>query len=310
MSQILIVGTLAFDEIITPFGESGRVLGGSASYISLSSRKIFDGDIGVISVVGNDFPASYLDLFAENRIDLSGVKTLPDEKSFYWKGKYHNDLNKRDTLVTEVNALAHFEPEVPEKYKKADFLVLGNLHPAIQKSVIEQMEKRPAFIALDTMNYWMDTAWDELMEVISLIDILIVNDEEARQLTKEYSLVKAAKKIQEMGPKYVIIKKGEHGALLFKKHNIFFAPALPLEEVFDPTGAGDTFAGGFIGQLAKTGIIDFERMKNAVISGSNLASFTVEKFGTQRLEEVQDEEIKDRLQDFIQLTQFDIELLD
>ncbi len=310
MSQILVVGTLAFDEIITPFGESGKILGGSASYISLSSRKIFNDEIGIISVVGNDFPQNYLDLFTQNNIDISGVKKIENEKSFYWKGKYHNDLNKRDTLVTEVNALAHFEPQVPEKFKKADFLVLGNLHPSIQKSVIEQMNKRPAFIALDTMNYWMDTAWDELMDVISRIDILIVNDEEARQLTKEYSLVKAAKKIQEMGPQFVIIKKGEHGALLFKKNNIFFAPALPLEEVFDPTGAGDTFAGGFIGQLAKTGIIDFDRMKNAVISGSNLASFTVEKFGTQRLENLTKEEIKHRLSDFINLTQFDIELIE
>jgi sugar/nucleoside kinase (ribokinase family) len=310
MSQILVVGTMAFDEIITPFGESGRILGGSASYISLSSRKIFKGEIGVVSVVGNDFPNSYLELFSNNNIDLSGVQKINDQKSFYWKGKYHNDLNRRDTLVTEVNALKHFEPVVPNKFKKADFLVLGNLHPSIQKSVIEQMEKRPAFIALDTMNYWMDTAWDELMEVISLIDILIVNEEEARQLTKEYSLVKAAKKIQNMGPKYVIIKKGEHGALLFKKNNIFFAPALPLEEVFDPTGAGDTFAGGFIGQLAKTGIIDFDRMKNAVISGSNLASFTVEKFGTKRLENLPEKEIQDRLKDFINLTQFDIELLE
>ncbi len=310
MSQILVVGTMAFDEIITPFGESGKILGGSASYISLSARKIFNGDIGVVSVIGKDFPNEYLELFEKNNIDTTGVEKMENEKSFYWKGKYHNDLNKRDTLATEVNALAHFEPKVPEKYKKADFLVLGNLHPKIQKSVIEQMDKRPAFIALDTMNYWMDTAWDDLMEVISMIDILIVNDEEARQLTKEYSLVKAAKKIQEMGPEYVIIKKGEHGALLFKNNKIFFAPALPLEDVFDPTGAGDTFAGGFIGQLAKTGIIDFELMKNAVITGANLASFTVEKFGTERLINLQEEEIKERLKDFIHLTQFDIELLD
>ena len=310
MSQILVVGTMAFDEIITPFGESGKILGGSASYISLSSRKIFEDEIGVVSVVGNDFPDAYLNLFRNNNIGISGVKKLENEKSFFWKGKYHNDLNKRDTLATEVNALAHFEPKVPEKFKKADFLVLGNLHPAIQKSVIEQMQEPPAFIALDTMNYWMNTAWDELMDVISMIDILIVNDEEARQLTKEYSLVKAAKKIQEMGPEYVIIKKGEHGALLFKKNKIFFAPALPLEEVFDPTGAGDTFAGGFIGQLAKTGIIDFDRMKNAVISGSNLASFTVEKFGTERLANLNNEEIKHRLREFINLTQFDIELLE
>ena len=310
MSQILVVGTMAFDEIITPFGESGKILGGSASYISLSARKIFNGDIGVVSVIGKDFPNEYLELFEKNNIDTTGVEKMENEKSFYWKGKYHNDLNKRDTLATEVNALAHFEPKVPEKYKKADFLVLGNLHPKIQKSVIEQMDKRPAFIALDTMNYWMDTAWDDLMEVISMIDILIVNDEEARQLTKEYSLVKAAKKIREMGPEYVIIKKGEHGALLFKNNKIFFAPALPLEDVFDPTGAGDTFAGGFIGQLAKTGIIDFELMKNAVITGANLASFTVEKFGTERLINLQEEEIKERLKDFIHLTQFDIELLD
>ncbi len=310
MSQILIAGTLALDEIITPFGESGKILGGSASYISLSARKIFDDEIGIISVIGEDFPEKYIDLLKNNKIDISGVQKIQNEKSFYWKGKYHNDLNKRDTLVTKVNALAHFQPEVPEKFKNADFLVLGNLHPGLQKSVIKQMKKRPAFIALDTMNYWMNTAWDELIDVISLIDILIVNDEEARQLTKEYSLVKAAKKIYGMGPKYVIIKKGEHGALLFKKHNIFFAPALPLEEVFDPTGAGDTFAGGFIGQLAKTGIINFKQMKNAVISGSNLASFTVEDFGAKKLLKIGPKEIIQRLQDFIHLTQFDIELLD
>ncbi len=309
MSQLLIVGSMAFDEIISPFGESGRILGGSASYISISARKIFDGDIGIVSVIGNDFTEDYIQKFQERNIDLSGVTKMENEKSFFWKGKYHNDLNKRDTLITEVNALAHFTPIVPQKFKNADFLMLGNLHPTVQKSVIEQMEQKPKFVALDTMNFWMDTAWDELMEVLKLIDILVVNDEEARQLTKEYSLVVAARKIQEMGPEFVIIKKGEHGALLFHDKNIFFAPALPLEEVFDPTGAGDTFAGGFIGQLAKTGIISFERMKNAVIAGSNLASFTVEKFGTERLEEVTDDEIINRLQDFIRLTQFEIELV-
>ena len=309
MSQILVVGTMAFDEIISPFGESGRILGGSASYISMSSRKIFDGKIGIVSVIGNDFTQKHIQKFYERHIDLTGVTKLKNQKSFFWKGKYHNDLNKRDTLLTEVNALEHFKPVVPDSFKKSDFLMLGNLHPTIQKSVIEQMEQRPKFIALDTMNYWMDTAWEELLEVLKFIDILIVNDEEARQLTKEYSLVIAARKIQEMGPKYVIIKKGEHGALLFHKKNIFFAPALPLEEVFDPTGAGDTFAGGFIGQLAKTGVIDFERMKNAVITGSNLASFTVEKFGTQRLEKVTKEELSKRLQEFVSLTKFEIELI-
>ena len=307
MSKILVVGTVAFDEIITPFGETGKILGGSASYISMAAAKLAY-NIGIVSVIGNDFPQEYLDKFTQRNIDITGIDQLQDEKTFYWKGKYHNDLNRRDTLITEVNALAHFNPKVPDEYKNATFLMLGNLHPAIQLSVIEQMETRPKMIALDTMNFWMDTAWDDLMKVIKEIDILIVNDEEARQLTNEYSLVTAAHKIQEMGPKFVIIKKGEHGALLFHSKNIFFAPALPLEEVFDPTGAGDTFAGGFIGSLAKTGAINFESMKKAVICGSNLASFTVEKFGTERLESLTKEQIKSRLQDFVSLTQFDIEL--
>ncbi len=308
MSKLLIIGSLAFDEIITPFGQSGKILGGSASYISLAARKVFKDTIGIVSVIGEDFPDEYIQKFRKQNIDLQGVKQLPGEKSFYWKGKYHNDLNKRDTLVTEVNALAKFTPEVPENFKDAKFLMLGNLHPSVQKNVILQMNSRPELIALDTMNFWMDTAWDELLNVLKMIDILIVNDEEARQLTKEYSLVSAAKKIFEMGPKYVIIKKGEHGALLFHEKNIFFAPALPLEEIFDPTGAGDTFAGGFMGQIAKNGPINFDYMKNAVITGSNLASFTVEKFGTQRLEEIDKDEINNRLQDFVRLTQFDIEL--
>jgi sugar/nucleoside kinase (ribokinase family) len=308
MSQILVVGTVAFDEIITPFGETGKILGGSASYISMSAAKLTS-DIGIVSVIGNDFPKEYMQKFINRNIDISGIDRLENEKTFYWKGKYHNDLNKRDTLVTEVNALAHFNPKVPQNFKNADFLMLGNLHPAVQQSVIEQMETRPKMIALDTMNFWMDTAWDELLSVIKMIDILIINEEEARQLTKEYSLVTAAHKIQEMGPKFVIIKKGEHGALLFHGKKIFFAPALPLEEVFDPTGAGDTFAGGFIGSLAKTGVISFGSMKKAVICGSNLASFTVEKFGTERLESLQHDEINSRLQEFISLTQFDIEIV-
>ena len=307
MSKILVVGTVAFDEIITPFGETGKILGGSASYISMAAAKI-NPDVGIVSVIGNDFPDAYLQKFQDRSINIDGIEKMSAEKTFYWKGKYHNDLNKRDTLATEVNCLAHFNPVVPEDYKDADFLMLGNLHPSIQQSVIDQMEERPKLIALDTMNFWMDTAWDDLLKVLKNIDILIINDEEARQLSKEYSLVRAAKIIQAMGPKYLIIKKGEHGALLFHGKNIFFAPALPLEDVFDPTGAGDTFAGGFIGRLAKIGNISFSAIKNAVICGSNLASFTVEKFGTERLESLEKQEMKSRLQDFINLTHFEIEL--
>ncbi len=308
MSKILAVGTVAFDEIITPFGKTGKILGGSASYISLAAQKLID-DIGIVSVVGSDFPENYLQKFISRGIDISGIEKLENEKTFYWKGRYHNDLNRRDTLVTEVNALAHFNPVVPDDYRDAEFLMLGNLHPALQKAVINQMKKRPKLVALDTMNFWMDTAWDELMQVLKLVDILIINDEEARQLSKDYSLVRAAKTIQQKGPKYLIIKKGEHGALLFHDKDIFFAPALPLEDVFDPTGAGDTFAGGFIGRLAKLEDIGFEAMKSAVICGSNLASFTVEEFGTQRLENLNKTEIKERLQEFIHLTQFEIELV-
>ncbi len=308
MSKILAVGTVAFDEIITPFGQTGKILGGSASYISMAAKMLTD-QVGIVSVIGEDFPDDYLQKFKDRHIDISGIEKLKGEKTFYWKGKYHNDLNRRDTLVTEVNALAHFNPIVPDTFKDAEFLMLGNLHPVLQQSVIDQMSKRPKLIALDTMNFWMNTAWDDLMIVLKNIDILIINDEEARQLSKDYSLVRAAKTIQAMGPKYLIIKKGEHGALLFDGQNIFFAPALPLEDVFDPTGAGDTFAGGFIGRLAKMEDIGFNAMKNAVICGSNLASFTVEKFGTERLESLTEAEIKARLKDFIHLTQFEIELV-
>ena len=308
MSKILTVGTVAFDEIITPFGETGKILGGSASYISMAAKKLTE-QVGIVSVIGYDFPDEFLQKFIKRDIDITGIEKLENEKTFYWKGKYHNDLNKRDTLVTEVNCLSHFNPVVPDDYKDADFLMLGNLHPAIQQAVINQMTTRPKLIALDTMNFWMDTAWDDLMTILQNIDILIINDEEARQLSKDYSLVRAAKTIQAMGPKYLIIKKGEHGGLLFHGKNIFFAPALPLEDVFDPTGAGDTFAGGFIGKLAQLEDISFNAMKNAVICGSNLASFTVEQFGTKRLETLTKPEIKERLQDFIHLTQFEIELV-
>lgn len=307
MGKLLIVGTLAFDAIETPFGKTDKILGGAATFIGLAASQ-FDVNSAIISVIGDDFPQAYLDLLSEKNIDLSGVEIVKGGKTFYWKGKYHNDLNTRDTLVTELNTLADFNPVVPENFKDADVVMLGNLHPNIQLSVIEQMSSRPKLIVLDTMNFWMDNSWDELIKVISKIDVLTINDEEARQLTKEYSLVKAAAEIQTMGPKYVVIKKGEHGALLFHKENIFFAPALPLEEVFDPTGAGDTFAGGFVGYIAESRNISFENLKNAIIHGSNLASFCVEQFGTERMQKLKKEEVNQRLAQFEELTQFNIDL--
>lgn len=307
MGKLLIVGTMAFDAIETPFGKTGRILGGAGTFIGLAASQ-FDIDSAIVSVVGDDFPQSYMDILKDKDIDLSGVEIVKGGKTFFWEGKYHNDLNSRDTLATELNTLADFNPIVPEAYTDADIVMLGNLHPNIQMSVINQMEKRPKLIVLDTMNFWMDHSWDDLMKVISTIDVITINDEEARQLTNEYSLVKAAAKIQEMGPRYVVIKKGEHGALLFHKDQIFFAPALPLEEVFDPTGAGDTFAGGFAGYLTETGNISFESMKNAIIHGSNLASFCVERFGTERMVDLKKSEVDARLAEFKELTQFNIEL--
>jgi len=307
MGKLLIVGTMAFDAIETPFGKTGRILGGAGTFIGLAASQ-FNIDSAIVSVVGDDFPQSYMDILKNKDIDLSGVEVVKGGKTFFWEGKYHNDLNSRDTLATELNTLADFNPVVPSDYADSDIVMLGNLHPNIQLSVINQMEKRPKLVVLDTMNFWMDNSWDELMTVISKIDVITINDEEARQLTNEYSLVKAAAKIQEMGPKYVVIKKGEHGALLFQKDHIFFAPALPLEEVFDPTGAGDTFAGGFAGYLTETENISFESMKNAIIHGSNLASFCVEKFGTERMVDLQKSEVDARLMQFKELTQFNIEL--
>ncbi|WP_298923776.1 PfkB family carbohydrate kinase [uncultured Allomuricauda sp.] len=307
MGKLLIVGSMAFDAIETPFGKTGKILGGAATFIGLAADQ-FNVESAIVSVVGDDFPQSYLDIFADRNIDISGVEIVKGGKTFYWKGKYHNDLNSRDTLVTELNTLGDFNPIVPGHFKDADVVMLGNLHPNIQIGVINQMEERPKLIILDTMNFWMDNTWTELIEVIKHIDVITINDEEARQLTNEYSLVKAAAKIQEMGPKYVVIKKGEHGALLFHEEHIFFAPALPLEEVFDPTGAGDTFAGGFAGHLAQTKNISFESIKNAIIHGSNLASFCVEKFGTERMISLQKHEIDKRLLQFKELTQFNIEL--
>ena len=307
MSKLLIIGTVAFDAIETPFGKTDKILGGSATYISLSASQ-FGIHSGIVSVVGGDFPKKYLEKLNLKNINTDGIEIIEDEKTFFWSGKYHNDLNSRDTLITDLNVLANFKPVVPENFIDTDYLILGNLHPAVQMSVIKQIPVRPKLVVLDTMNFWMDNTWSELMEVIAKIDVITINDEEARQLSGEYSLVKAAQKIQKMGPKYVVIKKGEHGALLFNGENVFFAPALPLEEVFDPTGAGDTFAGGFMGHITKTGDISFENMKRAVISGSNLASFCVEKFGTERMETLTHEEIQKRLLQFKQLTQFDIEL--
>lgn len=307
MGKLLIVGTVAFDAIETPFGKTDKILGGAATFIGLAAS-YFESDLAIVSVVGEDFPASYLQLFRDKGIDISGLKVVRGGKTFFWKGRYQNDLNRRDTLATELNVLADFKPVVPPAYRDADLLMLGNLHPDIQLSVIRQMEKRPKLIVLDTMNYWMNHTWDSLMGVIREIDVIVINDEEARQLSGEYSLVKAAAMIGAMGPNYVVIKKGENGALLFHKDRVFFAPALPLEDIFDPTGAGDSFAGGFTGYLAETENISFENLKNAVIHGSNLASFSVERFGTERLLDLKQKEIDTRLEQFRELTQFDIEM--
>lgn len=305
--KLLVVGSMAFDAIETPFGKTDKILGGAATYIGLASS-IMKTDVSLVSVVGGDFPQEYFDMLNSRNINTDGVEIIQDGKSFFWSGKYHNDLNSRDTLVTEVNVLADFDPKVPENAKDAEVLLLGNLDPAIQLSVLDKMESRPKLVILDTMNFWMDIAWDNLMKMIGKTDVITINDEEARQLSGEYSLVKAAKKIHTFGPKYVIIKKGEHGALLFHDGKIFAIPALPLEEVFDPTGAGDTFAGGFAAYLTKKGDFSFETMKSALIVGSALASFTVEKFGTEKLQEVTSEDINQRINQFKELTTFEVEV--
>ncbi|RFM30616.1 PfkB family carbohydrate kinase [Deminuibacter soli] len=305
--SVIVVGTMAFDAIETPFGKSDKIIGGSATYVAYAASN-FVQPIQQISIVGNDFPAEELEHLQQLGVATEGVEIVPDKKSFFWSGRYHMDMNTRDTLVTDLNVLADFNPQVPDSYQGAEFLMLGNLMPRLQKSVIEQLKTRPKLIVLDTMNFWMESAMDDLKEVLTMVDVLMVNDSEARQLSGEFSLVKAAKKIMGMGPRFLIIKKGEHGALLFNENNVFFAPALPLEEVFDPTGAGDTFAGGFIGHLAKTKDVSFENMKTAIIVGSAMASFCVEKFGCQRLKEVTKEEIETRLNEFVELVNFDIEL--
>lgn len=297
---------MAFDAIETPFGKTDKIIGGAGTYIALSSS-YFTEDQKIVAVVGEDFPQTTLDDLKNRNVDIEGIQIKKGEKTFFWSGKYHNDMNSRDTLVTELNVLENFDPIIPESYQGVDYLMLGNLAPSVQRQVIERLETRPKLIAMDTMNFWMDIAWDDLMQTVKMVDVLIINDEEARQMSKEYSLVRAARKIMDMGPRYLIIKKGEHGALLFdQKMNTFFAPALPLEEVFDPTGAGDTFAGGFVGFLAKTDDISFENMKRAVITGSAMASFCVEKFGTERLENLSQEEIYNRIMEFVDLARFDI----
>jgi len=306
MSKLLIVGTVAFDAIETPFGKTDKILGGAGTYIGLAAEK-FDVDSAIVSVVGGDFPKKYLELFQQKNINIEGLEIVEEGKTFFWSGRYHNDMNSRDTLETQLNVLADFNPVVPKSYKDAEVLMLGNLHPLVQLSVIEQVEN-PKLVILDTMNFWMDNTLEELHQVIAKVDVITINDEEARQLSGEHSLVKAARKISDMGPKYVVIKKGEHGALLFHENEMFFAPALPLEEVFDPTGAGDTFAGGFAGYLTHTNDTSFENMKNAIIYGSNLASFCVEKFGTERMIDLSNEEIEKRLKVFKSLTQFKIDL--
>jgi sugar/nucleoside kinase (ribokinase family) len=305
--SLIVVGSMAFDAIETPFGKSDKIIGGAATYIAWCASNFCK--VNQISVVGGDFPQKELDALSARGVNFDGLQIKKDEKSFFWSGKYHMDMNSRDTLVTELNVLANFKPVVPDSYQDCDFLMLGNLDPNVQRSVIEQLKNKPKLIVLDTMNFWMDIMLDDLKKTIAMVDVLMINDSEARQLSNEFSLVKAAKKIMEMGPKYLIIKKGEHGALLFHDKQVFFAPALPLEEVFDPTGAGDTFAGGFIGHLAKTQDISFENMKTAIIVGSAMASFCVEKFGTQRLQEISKQDINDRLDQFVELANFEIDLL-
>lgn len=306
--SLLVVGTVAFDAIETPFGKTDKIIGGAATYASLSAS-YFTQDINLVSVVGDDFPKATINELNDHGINTDGLQILQGQKSFFWAGRYHNDMNTRDTLATELNVLLSFDPVIPDSYQDCSFLMLGNLMPAIQMRVIERLKRRPKLIVMDTMNFWMETAMEDLMRVIGMVDVLTINDAEARQLSGEYSLVKAAQKILKMGPKYLIIKKGEHGALLFNSEQVFFAPALPLEDVFDPTGAGDTFAGGFIGYLARTKDVSFENMKRGIIFGSAMASFCVEKFGTERIINLGQEELEERVQEFVDLVQFDITLV-
>jgi len=303
--SLVVIGTVAFDAIETPFGKTDKIVGGAATYASLAASYFYD-KTKIVAVVGEDFHQEDIEDFGKHGIDVEGLQIKKGEKSFFWSGKYHNDMNSRDTLATELNVLADFDPIIPESYQDCEYLMLGNLTPQVQQTVINRMRKRPKLIVMDTMNFWMDIAMDDLLATIKMVDVLTINDEEARQLSGEYSLVKAANKILNMGPKYLIIKKGEHGALLFHEDKIFSTPALPLAEVFDPTGAGDTFAGGFIGYLAKVGTINFNNMKNAIIYGSALASFCVEKFGTEKIRNLTADEVSERIQQFVNLSSFEI----
>ena len=305
--SVLVVGTVAFDAIETPFGKTDKIVGGAATYICLASS-FFTKKINLVSVVGEDFPTTAIEMLKSKSVDIKGLQIKNGEKTFFWSGKYHNNMNTRDTLDTQLNVLENFNPIVPEEFKESEFLMLGNLMPSVQKKVLDQMKEKPKLVVLDTMNFWMDNFMDDLKKALKDVDVLTINDEEARQLSGEYSLVKAAKKILTKGPKYIIIKKGEHGALLFSKEKVFFAPALPLEEVFDPTGAGDSFAGGFIGYLEKTKDISFENMKRAVIYGSAMASFSVEKFGTKKLTEINQKQVNERIKRFVNLVSFDLDL--
>ncbi|MEC8610818.1 MAG: PfkB family carbohydrate kinase [Bacteroidota bacterium] len=306
--SLLIVGTVAFDAIETPFGKTDKIVGGAATYIGLSASKFYN-NINLVSVVGEDFPQTAIDMMHKHKVNTDGLQIKKNEKTFFWSGRYHNDMNTRDTLDTQLNVLETFNPTVPSTYQNCDCLMLGNLMPSIQQKVLDQLTKRPKLIVLDTMNFWMDHFMDDLTTALKNVDVLTINDEEARQLSGEYSLVKAAKIILSMGPKFLIIKKGEHGALLFNEKEVFFAPALPLEEVFDPTGAGDTFAGGFVGHLCATKDYSFENMKRAVIIGSAMASFCVEKFGTERMNGLEMKEVNNRISQFVDLVQFDIQLI-
>jgi sugar/nucleoside kinase (ribokinase family) len=303
--SLVIAGTMAFDAIETPFGKTDKIIGGSATYAAYSASN-FTSPIKQISIIGYDFPEEVKADMKNRGIELEGVEVVPDQKSFFWSGKYHLDMNTRDTLVTDLNVLERFNPQVPDSYQDCEYLMLGNLMPKLQMQILDQMKTRPKFIIMDTMNFWMDIAMDELKQVIARVDLLMVNDSEARQLSDEYSLVKAAHKIMAMGPKFLIIKKGEHGALLFYGNQIFSAPALPLAEVFDPTGAGDTFAGGFIGHIASTKDTSFENMKKAIIIGSAMASFCVEKFGPEQLTSIKAEDINARLEVFKHLAAFTV----
>ncbi|HYG15799.1 MAG TPA: PfkB family carbohydrate kinase [Bacteroidia bacterium] len=305
--SLLVIGSVAFDAIETPFGKTDKIIGGAATYIGLSAS-YFTKDTNLVAVVGEDFPKADIQMMQDHGINTEGLQIKQGEKSFFWSGKYHNDMNSRDTLVTELNVLGDFDPIIPDAYQNCEFLMLGNLTPKVQETVISRLKTRPRLIVMDTMNFWMQVAMDDLRKTLTMVDVLTINDEEARQLSGEYSLVRAAQKIMKMGPKFLIIKKGEHGALLFHDDQVFFAPALPLEEVFDPTGAGDTFAGGFIGYLSQTEDVSFENMKRAIIYGSAMASFCVEKFGTERLVNLSRKEINQRVQQFKTLSQFDIKL--